>query len=262
MPPFDPSARYIHPLSRVGTIINISKRNGIAVGISSARDTSSFDEVVPDSQDEGDFKDNESGSEDNDDDEYDESDMLAAPRRSGRSTKSKQVLPFSPKKTRSRRIPVIDSDHEYDVDSDQPEVGRPTRRSTRAKKGVKVNLDAETYLDDLESEGETSDDYASRELSKRRKPKKVVRPKAARPAYGHFRAVTDLDYSDDESMPIGEHRAICEKCHQGPAHKLIEALWKKAKSKGKKKTKTSENEFEESENEEERFTALGGWVRW
>jgi hypothetical protein len=246
-------------------IINISKRYGATASVSSARSRSSVDlEVIPDSQEEDEPQDDDDDSkDDDDDDEYDETDMLAVPRRSGRSIKSKQVLPFSPKKTRSRRILVIDSDQEHS-DSDGSEV-RPIRRSTRSKKGVKVKLDAETYSDDQESEGETSD-YDSRKLSKpkSRGPKKSVRPKAARPAYGHFRVVADLDYdySGDESMPIGEHRDICEKCHRGPAHKLIEALMKKSKGKGKKRRKSPEDEFEESGDEEERLAALGGWVRW
>lgn len=249
LPPFDPSASYVHPLSRVTMVLNFSKRYGTTVSVSSARSASSVDaEVVSDSQDE--------------DDEYDESDMLAAPRRSGRSTaRAKQVLPFSPRKTRSRRILVIDSDQEP-TDSDEAEPRRPIRRSTRSKKGVKVNLDAETYSDNLESEGETSDNYSSRELSKAKskKPKKVVRRKAARPAYGHFRSVADLsdDFSDDENR---EHRDICEKCHRVPAHTLLEALKKKSKVQGKKKRKTSDDEFEVRDDEES-FTALGGWVRW
>lgn len=264
--PFDPSASYVHPLSRITMIINFSKRYGTSVSVSSARSVSSV-EVVPDSQEEDESQDSDSvDSEDDDnDDAYDETDMLAAPRRSGRSTKYNQVLPFSPKKTRSRRILIIDSDQQH-TDSDSSEVRRPSRPTTRSKRAVKVNLDAKTYSDDLESEAETSDDYDSRQLSKPKgkKPKKVVRPKAARPAYGHFRSIADLDYdySDDESMPIGEHRDICEKCHTGPAHKLIEALKKKSKRSKKKKRKTSDAELEESDDENERLTALGGWVRW
>ena len=242
--------------------LNISKRYGATASVSSARSRSSVDvEVVSDSQEEDD--DDSADDDDDNDREYDETDMLAAPRRSERS-KSKHVLPFSPKKTRSRRILIIDSDQEHsDIDDSDR---RPIRRSTRSKKGVKVNLDAETYSDDQESEGETSDDYDSRKLSRlqSKKRKKAVRPKAARPTYGHFRNVADLDYdySDDENMPIGEHRDICEKCHRGPAHNLIEALAKKSKGKGKKKRKTPDDEFEDSNDEEERFTALGGWVRW
>jgi chromodomain-helicase-DNA-binding protein 4 len=244
--------------------LNISKRYGATVSVSSARSASSVDlEVVPDSQEEDELQQEEDSSED-DDDEYDETDLLAAPQRSGRSTtKSKQALPFSPKKTRSRRILIIDSDQEHTY-NEGSEVRRPARRSTRSRKGVKVHLDAETYSDDLESEGEISDDSGKLSKSKGKKLKKVVRPKAARPAYGYFRAVADLDYdySDDESMPIGEHRDICEKCHQGPAHKLLEAVTKKSKGKGKKKRQTPDDEFEESDDEEERLTALGGWVRW
>jgi chromodomain-helicase-DNA-binding protein 4 len=247
-------------------IINISKRYGTTVSVSSARSASSVDpEAVPDPQEEDEPQEGHNGSDDDDDDGYDETDMLAAPRRSGRTTDKAKGLPFSPKKTRSRRILVIDSDQEH-TDNDGSETHRPTRRSTRSRKGVKVNLDAEMYSDNLESEGETSDDYGSRTLSKRKgkDPKKIVHPKAARPAYGHFRVVADLDldYSDDDSMPIGEHRDICEKCHQGPAHKLLEAQMKRSKGKGKKKRKTPDDDFEETDDEEKRLTALGGWVRW
>ena len=250
--PFDPSAVYVHPLSRVKMIIHANKRYGTTAGISSARTSSVGAEVVPDSQEEENYSESDDG---DDDDEYDE---ILPLRRSGRSTtKVKQVLPFSPKRTTTRRILIIDSDNEPTESDDESEFGRPTRRSNRSRKGVKVNLDIET------SEGETSDDYDSLKHSKP-KGKKLIRPKATRPAYGHFRDVVDLnyDYSDDESTSIREHRDICEKCHRGPAHKLIEALAKKSKNKGKKKRQTSDDEFEEFEGEEERLTALGGWIRW
>jgi chromodomain-helicase-DNA-binding protein 4 len=237
-------------------VINFSKRYGTTVRVSSARTTSSVDtEVVTNSQEE------DEGVSDSQDDEDDEVNMFAAPRSRRKSTaKAKQVLPFSPKRTRSRRIPVIDSDPEPS-DIDEAET-RPIRRSTRSKKGVKVNLDAESHSDDLESEGKTSDSYGSRK-AKSKKPKKAVRPKAARPAYGHFRSVADLnnDFSDDESLTIREHRDICEKCHRAPGHKLIEALKKKSKVNGKKKRKTSDDEFEVHDDDQS-FTALGGWVRW
>ncbi|RDB29203.1 Chromatin remodeling factor mit1 [Hypsizygus marmoreus] len=262
--PFDPSAHYIHPHSRVKTTINIRKGGVTTVRMRSARSIKSTPEleVVPDSQDEEmeDIDDEDESNDEEDDEDYDEDDISQPPRRSTRP--SKQPLPFSPKKTRSRRVFVIDESDQEDEDSES--VNRlPTRRSTRTRKGVKANLDLETYNDDFEPSGEDSDEYGSRSTrSKGRKlKKKAVRGKASRPAYGHFRAVAELDYdldSDDEDASLRKHRDICEKCHQGPAHKLIQAYLKKGK--GKKRRKTSDDEFEESD-EEERLGALGGWVR-
>ncbi|KAF8078789.1 SNF2 family DNA-dependent ATPase [Lyophyllum atratum] len=266
--PFDPSAHYVHPLSRVKTTISISKRRA-TVNISSARSIKSTPEleVVPDSQDEeemendDDDEDEESEDEEDEEDEYEESGRSLPSRRSGRSTvKSKTALPFSPKKTRSTRVFVIDSDHE---DSDNTVTRPPSRRSTRVRKGAKLNFDTDTYTDDFERSDEDSEAYTSRKAqAKGKKTKKQVRGKASRPAYGHFRSIADLDYdshSDEENAPLRKHRDICEKCHQGPANELIEALSRKGKPR--RKRKTSEDEFEVSGDEKERLSALGGWVR-
>jgi chromodomain-helicase-DNA-binding protein 4 len=243
--------------------LSIKKRRA-TLSISSSRSIkSSGTEVVPDSQEEDgvDSPNQENG--DSSDDEDDEDDARVAKRRSGRSlTNQKKELPFSPKKTRSRRVYVIESDD--DLGGDDTIHTQPTRRSTRSKKGVKVNLDAETYLDGTDSSEEDSDDYESRNRKKTKEGgEKIIRAKVPRPAYGRFRAVADLDYdSDEETAALREHRGICEKCHRGPAHQLINAFLKKPKNKGKRRKKTSEDEFDEPVDEEEKFNALGGWVRW
>lgn len=259
--PFDPSAHYIHPLSRVHMTVSINNHRA-TLNISSARSIKSVPnmEVVPDSQDEDEedygSDDEEVGGDDSDDD------MSLLPRRSGRLPPKKikkKELPFSPKKTRSRRVLVLDSDLEP---SDNNELPIPTRRSTRIRKGVKLNLDTDSYGDNTsESSG-----YASpSSRSKGKKPKRIARTKTSRPAYGHFRDVEDLDYdfdSDEEDVSLNRHRDICEKCHKGPTHKLLQAFIKKGKGKAKQRRKSLEDELEQSDDEEERLVRLGGWVRW
>ncbi|GLB35984.1 putative class II histone deacetylase complex subunits 2 and 3 [Lyophyllum shimeji] len=263
--PFDPSAHYVHPLSRVKTTVSISNRRA-TVNISSARSISAAPEleVVPDSQEEDgaglhELADDESEGDD-EADEYEEEVRPQPSRRTRQSSaKSKTTLPFSPKKTRARQIFVVHSDQE----SGDSTTLLPTRRSTRSRKGVTVNLDADAYTDDIELSDEDSEAYIStRARGKGKKAKKPVRRKASRPAYGHFRSIEELDYdalSDEESAPLRKHRDICEKCHQAPAHQLLQDLSKKGKAK--RKRKTSEDEFEVSGDEKERYTALGGWVR-
>ncbi|KAI0830534.1 P-loop containing nucleoside triphosphate hydrolase protein [Trametes gibbosa] len=142
--------------------------------------------------------------------------------------------------------------HGSDSDSEVQEVKLSTRRSTRAKRTVRGNLNDEDF-DDMTFVDDASDAVArpDRKAGK----KKIVRGKASRPAYGHFRVVADLDYDEEENeefAPLLAHRKICEKCHTSPAH---EQLMKVAK-KGKRRKK---NEDEESEDEETRLNALGGW---
>ncbi len=162
-------------------------------------------------------------------------------------------LPFSPKKTRSgQRVLTV---HGSESDSDVQEVTRATRKSTRARTNKRVNLDDEdfedmAFIDDASDIASTS----QRKVVK----KKIVRGKASRPAYGHFRVVADLQYDeeeDEELAPLIAHRGICEKCHTAPAHEQLT----KAAKKGKRRRK---NEDDESEDEETRLHALGGWVRW
>ena len=243
--PFHPSAKYVHPLSRPKVNHKVSKPRA--------------DASVGNFRDDDESNDGEEDDDEEDDGDYDGSDT--APART--SARLKKVLPFSPQKTRLRRVLIIDSDQEP-TDSDGTGGHPPPRRSTRPRKGVKVNLDQDSY-----SDKSSSDDYQSGSIfgpkSKRVKQnKKIVHPKASRPAYGHFRGVAELDYDsfDDDDTVIREHRDICEKCHRGPTHKLIDKLRKSSKTKGKRRKKTTDDEFEESGDEEEKLAALGGWVRW
>jgi hypothetical protein len=202
------------------------------------------------------------GEDADDDDEYG-----VRPRRSSRATKKPvKNLPFSPKKKRARKGFVLpDSDDEGDEDSEIEEVV-PARRSSRSTKNTKAKYtEADEYVD--EEDAESGDDEQPRKSRKgkpeKMKAKKIVRGKASRPAYGNVRHVADLDYddfSDDETAPLRAHRIVCEKCHKGPAHDLIEAASKKPKGRGRKKKDEDLDEFEGDEIE--RLTALGGWIRW
>lgn len=263
--PFDPTAHYVHPKSRVRMVVNINKSRA-TVNISSGRSVprKRSVEVVPDSEDEAD-SDGDDEVEGATDDEYDEdASSVPPPRRKTRANPVKK-LPFSPKKTRSTR--VFPAEAEDSDEQDERSSHAPARRSTRVRKGFKVSLDADAYLDGSEPEADDSDEYESTAISKskRAKPKKIIRGRAARPAYGHFRVVADLDYdshSDEESLPLRAHRDICEKCHRGPAHELLSALSRKPKGKGRRRKKQSEEESDDSGDEKEKLAALGGWVRW
>lgn len=234
------------------------------VDISSSRSLPSdedVDTVIPDSEEYEEDEDNEDEGDD-DVDQYDEDGSPVHTRRSSRLAPrtSKTELPFSPRKTRSQAIHVVDSDEE---DENEERSLAPTRRSTRSKKVLKVKLDESTYLDS-DQDDEDSDNY-SRAKGKQKPKKKRIRGAASRPALGRFRAVSELDYdshTDEETAPLREHREICEKCHRAPAHVLLEAERKKPKGKGRRKKKTSDDEFEESGDEIDKLTALGGWVRW
>lgn len=195
-------------------------------------------------------------------DNYEPDDVSS--RRITTRSRGKKSLPFSPRKTRARRVYVIDSDQEFEEEEDHLS-RHPARRSARVKKGVKVNLYTETHTDDEPSD-EDSDDYSLRRpKSKGGKSKNSIRGKASRPAYGHIRDVTELDYdfsSSDEDAPLRSHRHICEKCQKGPAHQLLSDFSKIGKSKAGRRKKTPVDEFDEFEDEGERLAALGGWVRW
>ena len=169
-------------------------------------------------------------------------------------TKSVKRLPFSPRKTRSRKVfSVGDSDE----DSEEDDLPAPTRRSTRARKTDKnyVSYDVESISDEGTDD---DDDYAQTPAKpKSRLKKKIIR----RAAYGNIRHIADLQYdshSDEETAPLRVHRDICEKCHRGPAHALLEL----ERKKGNKRRKKVIDDFEESDTDEEKLNALGGWVRW
>ncbi|KAJ7932575.1 SNF2 family DNA-dependent ATPase [Mycena leptocephala] len=257
LPDFDPAAHYVHPNSRVRMRVSIGKA-GAKVSISSNGSVAPPSDVeeVPDSEEDEDDEDKE------EDDEYGEEDSPVKVRRSTRSIKvPRQNLPFSPKKTRSQKIIVLDSDEEGDTADGNSNA--PTRRSARSRKGFKINLDEGAYYES-EQEGDDSEGYeAAPKLKGAIKRPKVARKKGARPAYGHVRGVEDLEYdpnSDEETAALRTHRNVCEKCHDVPAHEQLEAL-RKRKGKGRKKRKTTEDEFEESGDEVERVSKRGGWVR-
>jgi chromodomain-helicase-DNA-binding protein 4 len=215
-------------------------------------------EEVPDSEEET----------EGDDDDYEDADTHDLRRSSrtaasGSRKKTIKNLPFSPRKTRSRKV-VGDSDDElagFDEEEVSEVVEIPARRSTRARKCNKANLAEDAY----EDEGDEDDDSSSRRTRKRTevKKRKPPRTKASRPAYGSIRDVADLDYdpfSDNETLPLRAHRDSCEKCRKLPSHSLLLAMKKRPKGKGRKK-KSSDDEDDEG-NEEDRLMALGGWVRW
>ncbi|KAJ7786129.1 SNF2 family DNA-dependent ATPase [Mycena metata] len=248
---FDPAAHYVHPNSRVRMRLSIA-RSGARVSISangSVPPSSDVDEVNSEEDED------EEGQEE--DDDYGNEDSPLKPRRSTRSGKlPRQNLPFSPRKTRSQKITIIDSDD--DADSTHA----TTRRSTRSRKAFKINLDEGAYYES-EQEGDDSEDYP-RVKSGAKRPK-VARKRGSRPAYGHVRGVEDIEYdpnSDEETAALRVHRASCEKCHDKPAHELLEAERKRrSRGGGRRKKKTTDDEFEESGDEIERITKRGGWVR-
>ncbi|KAI0673358.1 hypothetical protein C8Q78DRAFT_968243 [Trametes maxima] len=243
LPPFNPSSSDVHPGSREATLtLKIPGLQGRHKHFSRTADEYSSDELA---QDMG---------SDSDSELY----LVSGKRRSARAAavsahkKIGNDLPFSPKKTRSgvRTILV----HDTDSDSDVQEVRRPTRKSTRTRRARRTNLDDDDF-EDIAFADDTSD-VASTSIG-RGKKKKVIRGKASRPAYGHFRVVADLlldEEEDEERAALFAHRSFCEKCHTAPTHEQL----KKAAKKGKRRKKDEEDEFED---EETRLNALGGWVR-
>ncbi|KAJ6519648.1 SNF2 family DNA-dependent ATPase [Mycena sanguinolenta] len=261
LPEFDPAAHYVHPKSRVRMRVRIGKNHArSSISINGSVAPSSDVEEVPDS--EADVEDEDE--EDEEDDEYDAEESPIKPRRSTRSRAANKLptqnLPFSPKKTRSQKIIVLDSDEE----SATPEgsnINIPTRRSSRSRKGFKINLD-EGASSESDQEDNSEEEYAPT-LKRGAKRPKVSRKKGSRPAYGHVRDVEDLEYdanSDEETAALRLHRNICEKCHGTPAHEQLVALSKR-KGKAPKKRKTTDDEFDESGDERERVSKRGGWVR-
>jgi chromodomain-helicase-DNA-binding protein 4 len=226
------------------------------------------EDVSGDEFDSEEVPDSEEQTED-DDDDYEDANTHELRRSSRTATtgsrkKTIKNLPFSPKKTRSRKVDG-DSDDElagFDQEQSSEVVEIPTRRSTRARKSAKANLADEEYEDEGDEEDDDSSTRRRHKRNREVKKRKPPRAKASRPAYGTIRDVADLDYdpySDDETLPLRAHRDECEKCRKQPVHKLLLAV--KTKPKGRRRKKTSDDEDDEG-NEEERLTALGGWVRW
>ncbi|CAA7268012.1 unnamed protein product [Cyclocybe aegerita] len=243
--PFDPSAHYIHPLSRVKMTISIKSDR-------SSRASRSDDEVVPDSE-----EDYEEETDDVDDNEYNGRRLRNQPPRAARKPATKD-LPFSPKKTKSRKVLTIMDSEDSVSEFDDVEEVHPTRRSTRSRKAIEINLvsDDDEYIDE--------DELARKHKQKGKTSKKTSRPKSALPMYGHFREIStfkDDPFSDDEeNEALRRHRDLCEKCHLGPAHKQLAAFKKRSKGKGKKRKRSTDDEFEESDSEQ-RYIDLGGWVQ-
>jgi chromodomain-helicase-DNA-binding protein 4 len=178
-------------------------------------------------------------------------------------TKPVKKLPFSPRKTRSRKVYVSDhSDDEEPRSTSGSEAGEraPLRRSTRTRTATKARkADSDDFSDEGSENSDTSDREPSRKVPKRKRAPgtKFVR----RAAYGRVRSVVDLEYdsqSDEETAPLRVHRSTCERCHRKPTHKLLEA--ERKKPKGKKKVEI--DKFEDEGDEDEKLAALGGWLRW
>lgn len=262
--PFDPSAQYVHPASRITTVISINK-NRSSVKISSkfgplSKHSSQIRDMVVTS----DSEDDNTGESSEGYDEYSGEEDIPRLRQSIRAMAAKKPiksLPFSPRKTRSRKVYIVqDSDEESgsrSANEDDTEERGPARRSTRVRKATKTYKDGD---DDFLTEEEIDDDgdndsYGSSNKPKPRQKKKRIR----RAAYGHIRSIEDLKYdshSDEETAPLRMHRNSCEKCHRRPAHELLKA------EKNKSRKKRVLEEFEDPDTDEEKLVALGGWLRW
>lgn len=200
--------------------------------------------------------------EDDESEESDESDDYGPPvlrtrlSRRAKSTATKE-LPFSPRKSRSRKVMTF-AESESDFSDQMP---GPTRRSMR-KKVTKINLisDEEDYLDEDEMDSLSQDRRAKAQGKTKTKKSTQIKP-----MYGRIRAVTtirDDPFPDDEEREaLRRHRDICEKCHQKPAHLLLAAFKKRSKGNGKKRKRSTDDEFEESEDDQ-KYINMGGWMTW
>jgi chromodomain-helicase-DNA-binding protein 4 len=208
---------------------------------------------VPDSEEPSSEEDNDSDFESNGFVELRRS-TRAAP--TGGQQKTVRQLPYSPvKATRKRRTRnaalLEDSEDElagFAQDSDIEMA--PVRRSQRTAKGVSRLTATAVSTDD------ESDQYEP--VQRKKGPKNPHVPKASRPAYGHFRPITDLDQEDED--PLRAHRNYCEKCRQKPAHVLRKAYRKRPKNT--KKQKRNDSTDDDGEDEDTNLANKGGWVRW
>jgi chromodomain-helicase-DNA-binding protein 4 len=233
--PFDPSAAYVDPSSRFKIKIRLGGKN-----IVTANDKAK-NGMVENSDD--DYEGTDEMEQYSSDDEYESNSQQE--RVTTRLMRRTAKLPFSPRKSRLRRVTVIDSDES------SSEVRPAQRRSKRIKSDIGF---------------ESSSSFSSyREVRKTRNdagPKKVRIKKPVKPAYGHVHDISDVEYeSDDELACLRRHRNICAKCHEGPAHDLLEKFKKRSKNKSSRK-KPTQDEFDEPDDEGERLNSLGGWVRW
>lgn len=265
--PFDPSAHYVHPRSRIRLTFTIAPRakNPALKGIKrkgrkaapEVIDLSSDTEDVPDSEDDGDTSDEDMS------DEY----GRHPKKKSSRATKKHiKNVPFSPRRTRAKKgFAAADLDV-VDEDSDDIEEVAPTRKSSRSTKNSKAKYrETDDYME-VDSDGNMATGDEDEVLASFRKAKPKKKPShrtSSRPAYGHFRSIHDLeedDFSDSETAALRAHRAICEKCHRLPANELINAASKKKLKGGKRRKDEDLDDFDGDEME--MFRNLGGWVRW
>ncbi|KAH8099377.1 SNF2 family N-terminal domain-containing protein [Cristinia sonorae] len=226
---FDPQGPHIHPSSRIQLKLNLKKSAAKSSPVESNGDSDSYtSEKFGESEGElGGYSSPDVS-------------LRRSTRNSGaqRSKPFGSTPPFSPKKTRSKARYVISDDEDEDSVKDEG-----LRRSTRAKKSQRNNLDGDDYED------------SRREKTPPVKKIKKKRNPESRPAYGHIRGVADLDYdSDEETKALRAHRLTCEKCDRQQTSKLLLAAQKGKKRRAKKSD-------DEEEDDVTRLTALGGWVQ-
>ncbi|KAE9408278.1 hypothetical protein BT96DRAFT_914203 [Gymnopus androsaceus JB14] len=243
--PFDPSSAQVHPKWRIQFRLTINKRRA-SISASSAHGSQYSDESeVPESE-----EDPYSGEESE----------RPATRRSLRHKTQSSTLPFSPRKTRSRTVyPVSDSE-------DDESNGPRTRRRSQRLKPTKIRLDDEDFSQSALSE---SDEYSVSTRGKASKGRENGKSKGrggkkaytgTKPEYGCFRSVDEFDEDPDpNTRELREHWLRCGKCHENPAHMLLQKETKRAK-KGKRRKRNSDEE-EEEDDEVERIKSKGGWVR-
>ncbi|KAA1471579.1 hypothetical protein DENSPDRAFT_799677 [Dentipellis sp. KUC8613] len=261
--PFDPSATYVHPSSRIRFSLNIGqlKRR--------AKSRKKSVESDGDEQWEG-----HSSEDDDEVEDFIDDDTPQPPRRntrgaanSSKAAKSSQALPFSPKRTRGHGRKVITVSDDSEAEAESPaERAAGTRRSTRTRKAVQRGGGDDEGYEESGSD-EDSDEY---QQSGRKKgkggPTVKRRAKTSNPAYGHIRSIEDFEYhprdvDDPYTKPLRAHRGICEKCHTQPAHILLAKEQKRGRKGKGRKRKVDEDEDEEEEDEMQKLESLGGWVR-
>jgi hypothetical protein len=236
--PFDPSANYVHPLARVKLKIRVSN-DQMTQDLRSGNGDSSFESVGED----------HTGDEE-EDDEYRVTRTRSQPQRSTRAKPA--TLPFSPRKTRARKILAIRDSDDSLSDEDPDASPLPVTRTTE------IGLYSDSDYVDFQP------DASNRRIRLLGPKKKTPRPRSVIPVYGCVRDIGTLDEdpfdNDDDREIFRVHRRVCEKCHEGPAHSLLAALKKRLKGKGKKRKRGTDDEFEL--DDEEKLRSLGGWVQW
>lgn len=187
------------------------------------------------------FEGSSEASDDLEDGDYDV--LQTSRRRSSRivkqTTSKQRKLPFSPKKTRSKRYYVSDSGSESEG---------AKRRSSRFREKKNYTVDEGSDFEDPDSS-----EFDGSPGPSRKRPRILLR-KGPKPAYGLIRNIDDYYEPDPLTAALRAHRENCERCHREPAHILLK------KPIRKKKKRKNDDDLEE--NDEETFTRLGGWVRW